>query len=179
MLFYRFKIIKKTCGWEDDIINFTDVIKKRRSIRKYKDTDIPDESRRKLYRAAQLAPSGNNKQTSRFIFVDDEETRKEIVEKACHQDFLLQAPILMVACCEQDRSFNTAIAVDHLILAATNEGLGTCWVGWFDEQVIKDILGIPASLEVPIIVPIGYPAEDPEPRPRKELSDLIMNNKYE
>ncbi len=85
----------------------------------------------------------------------------------------------MVAVCEPGGGFNVAIAVDHMILAATDEGLGTCWVGWFDREPVKRILGIPDSKDVPILVTIGHPLEKPRPRPRKSLDELIMHDGYQ
>ncbi|SFQ48393.1 nitroreductase family protein [Caldicoprobacter faecalis] len=154
-------------------MEFMDVISKRRAIRKYKKDPIPEEKLQRLFQALRLAPSGNNRQPYRFIFVRDEKVRREIVQRACYQDFLYDAPVIMVACCEPGRSFDTAIAVDHLVLAATNEGLGTCWVGWFDRDAVKEILGIECNMDVPILVPIGYPDESPPARPRKTLEELV------
>ncbi|MBM7581644.1 nitroreductase [Caldicoprobacter guelmensis] len=154
-------------------MEFMEVISKRRAIRKYKKDPIPDVILQKLFYTLSLAPSGNNRQPYKFLFIKDEKLRREIVQRACHQEFLYDAPVIMVACCEPGRSFDTAIAVDHLVLAATNEGLGTCWVGWFERDVVKEILGIEPHMEVPILIPIGYPDESPSARPRKSLDELI------
>ena len=75
--------------------------------------------------------------------------------------------------------FDVAIAVDHMILAATDEGLGTCWVGWSDREPVKRVLWIPDSKEVPILVTIGHPLEEPGPRERKSLEELIMYDEYQ
>lgn len=154
-------------------MEFSKVIASRRAIRAYKSIPVEEEKLQKLYKALQLAPSGNNRQPFKFIFVKDEEKRKLIAEKACSQEFVRQAPILMVACCEKGESFNAAIAVDHMILAATDEGLGTCWVAWFEKDVIREILDIPSDYDIPIIVPIGYPDENPDARPRKPISEIV------
>lgn len=159
-------------------MDFTKVIEKRRAIRKYKPDPVPEEVLQKLYEAIGKAPSGNNHQPYEFIFVTDPEKRHRIAAEACHQDFLFQAPVLMIACCEKEESFDTAIAVDHMVLAATNEGLGTCWVGWFERGPVRNILGIPDTLEIPILVSIGYADEQPEPKVRKPLNQLIKINKY-
>jgi nitroreductase len=161
-------------------MEFTEVIAKRRSIRKYKSDPIPDEKMQKLYNALRLAPSGANLQDYSFIFVMDEEKRKRIASEAGHQKFLAEAPVLMVAICDPDpgREFNVAIAVDHMILAATDEGLGTCWVGWFEREPVKQILDIPESKEAAILVSIGFPDENPDPRPRKSLEQLIMIDSF-
>lgn len=155
-------------------MDFTEVISKRRAVRHYKNDPIPAEKMAKLYEALQMAPSGNNRQPYRFYFVTDPEKRREIVTKACHQEFILEPPVIMVAVCDQGDDFNVAIAVDHLILAATDEGLGTCWVGWFEREVVRQILNIPATQDIPIMVPIGYPAESPAPRPRKSIKELVI-----
>lgn len=149
------------------------VISTRRAIRKYKADPIPEETLQKLYQALQAAPTGNNRQPFRFIFIKDAELRKEIMTQACHQEFIAQPPILVAVCCEKGSSFDAAIAVDHMILAATGEGLGTCWVGWFEQDIIKKLLNIPMSMEVPILVPVGYPAESPAARPRKAIEELV------
>lgn len=159
-------------------MDFTEVIKKRRAIRKYRKDAIPGGKLEKLYEALRLAPSGNNRQAYKFIFVMDEEKRKQIAARACHQDFLFDAPILVVACCEKGREFDTAIAVDHMVLAATNEGLGTCWVGWFERDIVKEILKIPDYLEVPILIPVGYSDETLSPRPRKQIRELVFIDQY-
>ena len=154
------------------------VIQTRRSIRKYKQEPIPEAVFHKLYNSLSLAPSANNMQPCKFIFVKDPEIRKQIVNKGCHQPSLLDAPLIVVACCNHGTSFDAAIAVDHLILAATDSGLGTCWVGWIEREEIKKILGIPDNMDVPIIIPIGYAAESPEARSRKPVNELIMSDLY-
>ncbi len=159
-------------------MDFNEVIARRRSIRKYKADPVPDAKLRKLQEALRLAPSAANRQEYAFIFVRDARKRQQIAAEAGHQDFLGQAPVLMAAVCEPGRAFDVAIAVDHMILAAANEGLGTCWVGWFEREPVKRVLGIPDSKDVPILVPIGYADEVPEARPRKPLGDLIMTDGY-
>lgn len=159
-------------------MEFTEVIAKRRSIRKYKSNPIPEAKLQKLYEALRMAPSGANRQEFNFIFVKDEEKRQRIATEAGHQGFIAEAPVLMIAVCNPGGEFNVAIAVDHMILAATNEGLGTCWVGWFEREPVKEILGIPESKEAAILVPIGFPDESPDARPRKSLDELIMVDSY-
>jgi len=154
-------------------MEFTDVIMSRRSIRKYLPDPVPEDKLRRLQEALRAAPTGSNRQPFKFIFVVSEELRKQVAEASPTQECLKQAPVLMVAACQKGRSFDTAIAVDHMILAATNEGLGTCWIGWFDRAVVAKALGIGEEYEIPIMVPIGYAAEAPGPRPRKPLDELV------
>ncbi len=159
-------------------MEFREVIERRRSIRKYGPDPVPEEKLRRLYEALQLAPSGGNKEEYAFVFVTDAEKRRRIAEEAGHQDFIGQAPVLMLAVCEPGREFDVAIAVDHMVLAAADEGLGTCWVGWFEREPVRQALGIPERKAVPIMVTIGYADEAPECRSRKPLDELIMLNEY-
>lgn len=155
-------------------MEFWETITKRRAIRAYKSDPIPEETMEKLYKALQAAPSGNNRQPYKFIFVKDDAKRQMIAKKACHQEFIAQAPVLMIACCEKGRAFDVAIAVDHMILAATDAGLGTCWIGWFERDEMRKLLGIPEDKEIPIMVTIGYPGENPPVKERKPISELIQ-----
>ena len=159
-------------------MEFKDVIAARRSIRKYKSKAVPQTRLLALQQALRTAPSGSNRQDFAFIFVTDPQTRARIAAEAGHQDFLAQAPLLVVAVCKPGESFNAAIAVDHMVLAATDQGLGSCWVGWFEREPVKRILGIPDSCEVPILVAVGYADEQPEARARKPLEKLIMKDRY-
>jgi len=159
-------------------MDFGKVIANRRSIRKYKTDPVPQRKLQKLYDALRIAPSGGNRQNYCFIFIKDETKRLQIATQACHQEFVAQAPILMAACCEPGEAFNVAIAVDHMILAAANAGLGTCWIGWFERDVVRRILEVPDPKEVPILVAIGVADEEPPAKPRKPLEALIMTDKY-
>ena len=159
-------------------MEFKDVISKRRSIRAYRPRGVGRRKLRRLHRALQIAPSAANRQNYRFVFVTDEQRRQRIASEAGHQAFLGTAPVIMVAVCERRGEFDVAIAVDHMILAATDLGLGTCWIGWFERQAVREILGIPKAKAVPIMVTIGYAAEEPKARPRKPLKELIALDAY-
>jgi nitroreductase len=159
-------------------MEFSQVIRQRRSIRRFRTDPIPESACDHLREALSLAPSANNKQPCSFIFVKDPEIRARIVRKACHQERFVDAPLIVVACCPKGAEFDCAIAVDHLILAATNEGLGSCWVGWIERDALREILGVPGTIETPVIVPMGYAAESPDPRPRKALSDLVHEDAF-
>ena len=149
-------------------MDFLKVIRQRRSIREFSTGTIPDSACDSLREALSLAPSANNRQPCSFIFVKDPDVRARIVGQACHQEGFLNAPLIVVACCQRGADFDCAIAVDHLILAATNEGLGSCWVGWIERDTIREILGIPGDIDIPVIVPLGYAAESPAARrPRR------------
>jgi nitroreductase len=154
------------------------VILSRRSIRQYKKDHIPDEVLKRLFEAINAAPSGNNHQPYKFIVIKQEEVRQKVVSQACHQEFLFDAPVLVAACCEKDRSFDTAIAMENLVLAATNEGLGSCYIGWFEKDIARKILNVPDHYEIPILVAIGYADENPEAKERKSLDELISFDQF-
>ncbi|NLX62181.1 MAG: nitroreductase [Tissierellia bacterium] len=163
-------------------------IKGRRSIRKYKDKPVEEEKLYKVLEAGRLSPSARNLQNWKFIVVRDKETRKKLVDEAIKQSFVGQAPIILVCCgtetesrmkCGQYRyTVDLSIATAYMILEAYEQGLGTCWLGSFDEEKVKEILDIPDKVRVVAITPLGYPDEDPAPRPRKALEDIVSYDKY-
>ncbi|NLG85373.1 MAG: nitroreductase, partial [Firmicutes bacterium] len=134
---------------------------------------VSQEKLLRLLEAARLAPSANNRQPYRFIVITDPELRRRIAGEACHQEFLAEAPVLVLLVCEEGKEFDAAITLTYLTLAATDEGLATCWVGWFEREKVRQILGLPAGLALPILMPLGYAAESPPARPRKSLEELV------
>lgn len=152
-------------------------IRNRRSIRAYRDVQVPQQSLNKVLEAARLAPSANNRQDLKLIVVTEKRTRQLLGEACGGQRFVGEAGVVIVACAtEPSRKWHmvdTAIAVDHMTLAAHAEGLGTCWIGAFDEQKLKAILGIPADRKVVVVLPVGVPATEGAPRPRKALEELV------
>jgi nitroreductase len=165
-----------------------EAINKRKSIRKYKNTEIDDEKLKKILKSAQIAPSAANRQEWKFIVVKNKETRDELVDAAHGQKFIGQAPVTIVACStESERvmpcgqyayTVDLSIAVSFMILEATELGLGTCWLGAFDEEKVKRILNIPDEIRVPAMFTLGYSDENPTPRPRKALDDIVCYEKY-
>lgn len=159
-----------------------EAISGRRSIRSYKPDPIPEEALSKVMEAAQLAPSAANRQEYRFIVVRDEELRRTLVPACANQGFIAEAPIVLVGCSTNpSRRYafvDVAIAMDHITLAAHSLGLGTCWIGAFNEQEVKNILGIPESVSVVCLMPLGYPAKPGTMRPRKPLNELFVDNKW-
>ncbi len=163
-------------------------IQNRRSIRKYLDKPVEEEKLHKVLEAARLSPSAKNRQNWKFIVVKDKEIRKRLVEEAIQQPFVGQAPIIIVSCgtepdsvmkCGQHRyTVDLSIATAYMILAAYEQGLGTCWLGSFDEDKVKEILDIPEKVRVVAMTPLGYPAETPLQRPRKALDEIVCFDKY-
>jgi nitroreductase len=149
-------------------MDFNVVLKTRRSVRAYTDQPIPDDVLQRLLDAARLAPSACNHQPWRFIVVRDPITRGKLGALCKGQHFIAQAPIIIVCCGKAyPNPFNwmgenlylvdLAIALDHLTLAARNEGIGPCWIGAYDHEPIRQLLAIPPDYAVFMLVPLGYP----------------------
>jgi len=162
-------------------MEFIDVAKKRRSIRKYKADPVPGESIVKVFEAARLAPSAANRQPWHFIVVQNEETKAKLVG---NQSWAANAPVVIVGVADPEASPNwhyndLAIAFEHVVLAATNIGLGTCWMGqMFRDAEIKKLLGIPDRLKVVAITPLGLQDEEPAPKARKNLNEIVSWERY-
>lgn len=170
-----------------------EAIKKRRSVRAFKPDAIPDDVLRRVLEAAQWAPSAGDLQARDFIVVKDIGIRKALSYAAWNQNFIAEAPVDVVVCANERRSsvrygrrgkdlyciLDAAAAVQNLMLAAHALGLGTCWVGAFDDDEVRKILGLP-DWERPIaIIPIGYPAEVPRETPRFPLEKVVHSERYE
>jgi nitroreductase len=164
-------------------------ISNRRSIRKYKNTEIEPEKLDKILESARIAPSAANRQEWKFILVKDLKTRKNLVDAANGQKFIEQAPVTIVACStESERimpcgqyayTVDLSIAVSFMILEATELGLGTCWLGAYDEKEVKRLLQIPDEIRVPAMFTLGYADENPGPRPRKDIDDILSKEIYQ
>ncbi len=159
-----------------------EAIKTRRSVRGYKSEEIPEETLLKVLEAARLAPSAHNAQDWRFVVVKDPAKRQALAD-ASGKDFIGQAPVViaavglnpenMMSCGNLTYTIDLAIAVDHMTLEATELGLGTCWIGAFDEPKVKEILDIPQSIEVIGLMTLGYFAEKAEAPPRVDLEKIV------
>jgi len=146
-------------------MDFDKVVLARKSVRKYLDKPVEEKKIAKCLEAARLAPSWENKQCWRFVVVRD----KEIIAKLAKgfNFWAKSAPVFIVACGDPKRSgtrygqdyylVDVAIAMEHLVLEAANLGLGTCWLGFFDEEKTKKLLGIPKEIRVVALTPLGYP----------------------
>ena len=154
-------------------MDFFDAIDTRRSVRTYKPDPVPDELITRCLEAARSAPSWRNGQCWRFLVVKDEETIKRLSGLKVYgypiNSWLRSAPTVIIACAVPSESgehddvpywaVDTAIALEHLVLAATALGLGTCWIGGFNESSVRTLLGIPDKAKVIAYTPLGYPAE--------------------
>ena len=162
----------------------------RKSVRAFQAKDVPKEIVARLLEAARIAPSASNRQEWRFVVVRNAATRKRLSEVACGQTFIAEAPVVMACCAETDDHvmacgqlsypIDLAIAIDHITLCATSEGLGTCWIGAFHEDRVKEILHIPAQIRVVELLPIGYP-QDPShaEKQRLPLENIVRYEQWE
>jgi nitroreductase len=167
-------------------MEFMNVIRERRSIRKYKSDPVPQEEVEYVLEAARLAPSWANTQCWKFVVVTDAATIQAL--SAAGNEWLKHAPAIIVACANPtapgtkgDQEYymlDIGIAMEHLILAATDRGLGTCWIGAFDEGTVKSILDVPEEIRVVACTPLGYPDESPAPRDRKALEKITCSGQY-
>jgi len=149
-----------------------DAIMTRRSVRSYSAAAIPEEIIKKILDASRFAPSGSNRQPTRLILIRDAERKEALVPMCAGQKFIAQAPLIVAAVGKTIPSnrgdymgdfsvlIDTAIVLDHLTLAAREEGLGTCWIGAFNNESIKKFLHIPDTWNVVGLTPIGYPKGD-------------------
>lgn len=162
-------------------MEFDKVLKKRRSVRKYKDDPVPREAVLKVLEAARIAPSAAHRQPWHFIVVEDAEVRGKL---AGSQAWAAEAPVTVVAFADEEASpswcnNDVGIAFEHLVLAATDLGLGTCWMGLTrrDEE-IRELLCTPESLKVVAMTPLGVPDVEPAPKERKGLDEIVSWGEY-
>ncbi len=164
-------------------MEFQDVIKKRYSVRGYQSREVEEEKLEKVLDAACVAPTAVNKQPFRFIVVKTD-GREDELRTIYPAEWFTEAPLVICACAVKSESWtrrdgrnyvevDTAIAMDHLILAATELGLGTCWIGAFDVEAARKVLKVPDDVEPLLFTPLGYPDAKPRGMGRKDLSELV------
>ncbi len=180
-------------------MTFEDLLHKRRSVRRYVDLPIPQEDLLKCLEAARLAPSACNSQPWHFIVIDEPELRKRVAARIFSgpysmNKFAQEAPVLVAVVSEKGKflaSFggqvrdtrycliDIGIACEHLILQAQELGIGSCWIGWFDEKALKEEMRIPKNKKVDIVIALGYSGEEKiVPKKRKTLLDISSFNAY-
>ncbi len=160
----------------------------RRSIRSYQARAVEPDKLERVLDAGRHAPSASNQQPWRIVVVTDAATRKKLAVAARDQKFVGEAPVVLVGCAiKSDRvmtcgqhcyPIDLAICMTTMSLAATAEGLGTCWIGAFFEDKVKEVLGIPPEVRVVELMPLGYPAEHPAARERKPMSEFAVFEKW-
>ena len=168
-------------------MQFFEVIKNRHSIRAFLDKPVEEEKIQKILKTANAAPSAGDLQAYRIILVKDRKIKDKLVEAALGQSFISEAPIVLVFLADPNPSASrysergrnlyciqdATIACSYAQLAATELGLGACWIGAFDTEEVKNVLEITEDLIPIAILPIGYPAEKPDSTPRRQLENLV------
>ncbi len=179
----------------DVVEDFFQVIQNRRSIRKYKPDNIPDADLKRMIEAARRAPSVRNFQPWRFVIVRDSKMKEFLAQKAGNQSFIEEANVVIVVLGCRDLSRcpvsharyylqDPMIATEHLVLAATAMGYGTCWVNFLETHAsevfnsVKKALNVPDDVYTICFVTIGVPAENPSPRPRMDLNEISFTEFY-
>lgn len=166
-----------------------EAIKSRYSVRSYLNKPVEQEKLDRILDAARLAPSGSNRQPWKFVVVRDAETRKRLVGACCDQGFVGQAPVVIAAmglmpdrvmrCGVPGDPVDVAIALEHVSLAATAEGLGTCWIGAFHQDQLRAVLGVPRHVKVVGVMTLGYPADRARPKTRKSIKEIICYDQWQ
>ena len=164
-----------------------EAISGRRSIRKFKKRDVERELILKIVEAGIWAPSAGNIQSWEVVVVRDEKTKEKLAAAAYMRDFIAKAPVVLVLCADKQRSAiiyeergsdlyciqDAACAAQNMLLTAYALGLGTCWVGAFDEELVRKTLDVPEHIRPVALIPLGYPDEKPYPPLRREIDDLM------
>ena len=170
-------------------MEFTDLIRERYSVRAYQSTPVEEGKLQRVLEAARLAPTAANRQPFQLIVVHTR-GREEELKRIYNKEWFVQAPIVICGCALPSNAWvrsydnknyvdvDVTIAMDHLILAAADLGLGTCWIAAFDPAAARQILGLPDGVEPVIFTPLGYPADAPRPKKRRELSELVRYEKW-
>ncbi|MGB7968681.1 MAG: nitroreductase family protein [Methanobacterium sp.] len=169
-------------------MEFSDLIQKRYSVRNYQSKPVVEEKLNKVLEAARLAPTAHNFQPFKLIVIKtggNEENLKRIYDRK----FFVQAPIIICACTliedgwirDDGKNYaevDTTIAMDHLILAATELGLGTCWIGKFNLEAARQVLNVPDNVLPLVFTPLGYPDDTPRAKQRKSMDDIVLYEKW-
>ena len=165
-----------------------EAIEKRYSVRHYEERIVEPEKLNKIFEAARLAPSAKNLQEWRFVVAQEKKSRERLAEAAYNQIFVASAPCV-IACCAVNEEYimkchlpsypiDVAIAIDHMTLAATALGLGTCWIGKFDPDKVRIVLGIPEDIEIVELLTIGYPTDQSKTKDRLPLSEIVKYDRW-
>ena len=171
------------------MMDLFETIRERYSARAYNDKPVSEETLRAILQAANDAPSAGNLQPFGVVVVRDSAKRRALAKTSVEQWFVAQAPVVLVFFTNPERNRekygqrgvdfyavqDATIACAYAQLAATALGLGTCWIGAFDDATVRAIAGAPATWQPVAILPVGYPADTPKPRERRALADLVHN----
>jgi len=170
-------------------MNFQELIRARYSVRAYKPDPVEEDKLTRILEAARLAPTAANRQAFRVVVIRTKGREAEL-RRVYSRDWFTQAPLVLAVCALPAESWvrkadgwnaaevDATIAMDHLILAAAEEGLGTCWIAAFDPAAAREVLGLPTDVVPAAFTPLGYPADTPAPKKRRPLADLVRHERW-
>jgi nitroreductase len=170
-------------------MDFFDVIQKRYSVRSYKRDSVEEHMLQRIIEAARLAPTAANRQPFQLIVIHTAGRETEL-SRIYDQTWFVQASIIICACAIPNKAWvrrdgkkysdvDVAIAMDHLVLAATDVGLGTCWIAAFDPAAAREVLGLPDSVEPIAFTPLGYAANQLGNRRRKTIMEIVKHERWQ
>jgi nitroreductase len=171
-------------------VTFADLVRARYSVRAYRPDPVPDELLAAVLEAGRLAPTASNRQPVRIVVIHTAGREAEL-RRVYGREWFVQAPVVLAVCTVPGEAWvrsshdgrayvdvDAAIVMDHLVLAATDLGLGTCWIAAFDPAAAREVLGLPADIEPLLFTPLGFPADRPRPKERKALADLVRYERW-
>jgi nitroreductase len=170
-------------------MEFQDLIRKRYSVRSYKPDPVEAEKLARILEAARLAPTAANRQAFRVLVIRTK-GREEELRRIYGRDWFTQAPLVLAVCAlpaegwvRKADAWNAAeidatIAMTHLVLAAAEEGLGTCWIAAFEPKSAREVLGLPEGIVPSAFTPLGYPADSLPPKKRKPIEELVRYDRW-
>jgi nitroreductase len=165
-------------------MDFFELIQARYSVRAFQSKPVEKEKLDQIFEAVRLAPTAANRQPFRFFVLRTKDKTADLL-RVYGRDWFVQAPLVIAACAEPSKAWtrmdtknygevDTTIAMDHLILAAANLGLGTCWIAAFNPVIAREVFNLPDEVEPLALTPLGYPADSPKTKKRKSLSELVF-----
>jgi len=161
-------------------MSLVDIILKRRSIRNYRNESIPEKVLRNILEAGRMAPSANNSQPWHFVVITESKLKEKLATGRWNR-FIKDSAITIVGCRDRDNEWSivdVTIALENMVIAAEAQGVGSCWIGDFIENELKELLAIPQNLEVVALLTFGYPAEKPTSPKKKKLEEIVHYNRF-
>lgn len=169
-------------------MEFSELAEERYSVRAYRPDPVEGEKLERVLGAARMAPTAGNRQPYQPIVIDTEGREEELLS-IYNKPWFIEPPLVVCACGLPDQAatrddgkssvdIDVAIVLDHLVLAATGEGLGTCWVGAFDRSAAREVLSLPDEVEPIMFTPLGYPADERVPKRRKPIEELVRYERW-
>jgi nitroreductase len=169
-------------------MQFIELARKRYSVRSYKAEPVEDDKLQLVLQAARLAPTAANRQAFQLVVIPTKNRESELL-RIYSRPWFVQAPVVICICAIPNEAWvrvdgknygdvDAAIVMDHLVLAATDLGLGTCWIAAFDPVAAREVLGIPEQVDPIAFTPLGYPTGQPPAKKRKNLDDLVKHNRW-